>query len=91
MIALVDLAKVHYREDSNKECPVQPSSTLADQFRDRIWYIGFCPCCFNVSQRPCTVTLGNELEAQDAILCEVHVGVKDSRVGRRFLAFKITD
>lgn len=39
MIGLPDLFEVHKRVDSGKEGTVQPSPTLGDEFRNRIWKV----------------------------------------------------
>ena len=80
MIRLEELSRVHERVQSGEERSVEPASPLRDELRQLIGHIGDTPGLLDVLEHPTLPTLSRELEAEDTVLCEVHVGREHVRV-----------
>ena len=81
MVAAEDGETVGEGVDGGEEAPVQPSSSLQDQLRHGVGHVRLGLGRLDVLQDPVAAALGDELEAEDAILGEVHVGREDAGVG----------
>ena len=90
VVAPEQLVEVGNGVDSSEETTVQPSTSLQDQLRHGIRDIGLSSCRFDVLQDPVAVALRDELEAENTIFGEVHVGSEDTSIGTvHLLACKV--
>lgn len=71
---------MHERVQRRKQTTVQPTTPLRDELRQLIGHVGDTPSLLDVLEHPTLPTLGRELEAEDTVLCQVHVGREDVRV-----------
>ena len=90
VVASADLIEMREGIYRGEEAPVQPSSSLQDELGHAVRNIGLSRRRLNVSQYPSTIPLGDELEAENSVLGQVHVGREDAGAGSvQVLASKI--
>jgi hypothetical protein len=63
--------------DRSEEGPVQPSATLRDEFGNTCGDISRSLCTLDVSENPGFPFLGDNFEAQNTILGQIHVSLKE--------------
>jgi hypothetical protein len=84
------LVEVDDGVDGGEEGAVQPATALENQLGRRVGHVGLARRRLDVLQDPVAVALGDELEAENTILGEVHVGREDARVAAvQLLAGKV--
>ena len=81
VIAPADLVEVHNGVHGREEAAVQPAAALQDELGHAVRHVRLAVGALDVLQDPAAVALAHELEAQDAVLGQVHVGGEDARVG----------
>jgi len=69
-----DIHLMNQGVDRSKEGTVQPTTTLRDKLGNGAGHIGLTVGRLDVLENPGTVSLGYQLEAQNTILGQVHVG-----------------
>lgn len=80
MVGPEELVEVDNSINSREEGTVQPTTTLQNQLRQVGGHIGLARGRLDVLQDPVAVALGDELETEDTIFGEVHVGREDAGV-----------
>ena len=76
-----DVERVSQGVDSSEEGSVQPTTTLTDEFGHGGRYIRLSGSRFDILEDPVAISLGDELEAQNTVLGQVHVSCENSSVG----------
>lgn len=79
VVALVVPAEVNERVDACGERAVEPAPALADELGGRLGRVRLALGRLDVAENPALVGLGDELEAEDAILGQEHVCRVSSR------------
>ena len=83
MVALVVAPEVHERVDAGGERAVEPAPALPDELGGRLGHVRLALGRLDVAEDPPLVGLGDELEAEDAVLGEEHVcGRRSDRQSR---------
>lgn len=77
VIRLPNLFTIHEGIDSREEGTVQPTTTLRDEFWNRVRNIRLTNRILHESQHPSLFTLGHQLPAKNTVFSEVHVGRED--------------
>lgn len=75
------LVEVGDRVHSSKETAIEPPASLQDKLGHLIGNVRLSRRRLDILEEPATVALGDDLEAQDPILGEVHVGREDTGIG----------
>jgi hypothetical protein len=75
-----ELVEVDDGVDGGEEGTVEPTAPLQNQLRHRVRHICLARRRLDVLKNPVAVALGDELEAENTILGQVHVGCEDTSV-----------
>ena len=81
MIAAIDLIEMGDGVDGGEEATVEPTASLQDEFGHGVGHVRLAVGRLDVLQDPATIALRHQLEAEDTILGQVHVGGEDARIG----------
>jgi len=76
-----DIHLVNQGIDGGEEGTVQPTTTLGDKLGNSTRHIGLTVGRLDVLKDPGGVSLGDQLEAEDTILGQVHVGGENVGIG----------
>lgn len=81
VITTEDLVEVGNGVNCSEETAIQPTTTLKNELGHLIRHVGFTSRRLDVLKKPSALPLGDNLEAQDSILSQVHVGCEDTGIG----------